>query len=387
MGVYKKGKRGKKDLWWIDYYHEGKRIRECTGTSETLSLKALAARKTDIERGEFRFKPRGGPLFKEFAGQWLKERKAHLKLSSFYDYNCIFNRYLLPAFGGKLLGKITERDIAEFVVSIKEKLSNKRINNVLIPLKSLLKTAHRRKVISSNPAVFIGVLRVDKTEIRPLSIKEVRLFLETVDSHFKDHFLVAFFTGLRPSEQIALKWDGIDFARSKISVVDARVMGEESAPKTVESRRAIDMAPPVKEALQRQAERTFLKGPYVFVSKEGSIVDVGNLRKRVWYPTLKKAGLKRRTMYQTRHTFATLMLSAGENPSWVARMMGHTNTEMLFKKYIGYIPNLTHQDGMAFMEKFFPGENDGHYMDTSAKKKDLGLYPKSLYDNGSGGGI
>ena len=42
-------------------------------------------------------------------------------------------------------------------------------------------------------------------------------------------------------------------------------------------------------------------------------VDIGNLRKRIWYPTLDVAKLKKRTMYQTRHTFATLMLSAGEN--------------------------------------------------------------------------
>jgi integrase len=212
------------------------------------------------------------------------------------------------------------------------------------------------------------MLRVDKTEISPLSMEEVKQFLEEVDSHFKEYFTVAFFTGLRPSEQIALKHDNLDFARGKINVVDARVMGEESTPKTVESRRTIDMTPPVKEALQKQAESTFFKGSYVFVSKEGSLVDVGNLRKRVWYPALREAGLKKRTMYQTRHTFATLMLSAGENPSWVARMMGHTSCEMLFKKYTGYIPNLTHQDGMAFIGKFFSGEYDGHYMDTRAKK-------------------
>jgi integrase len=63
----------------------------------------------------------------------------------------------------------------------------------------------------------------------------------------------------------------------------------------------------------------------------------------------KKAELRIRTMYQTRHTFATLMLSAGENPNWISRTMGHTSIEMLFKKYSGYIPNLTHQDGAAFM--------------------------------------
>ncbi len=141
-------------------------------------------------------------------------------------------------------------------------------------------------------------------------------------------------------------------------------MGEESVPKTVESRRSIDMIPPVKEALQRQAEKTFLKSSYVFSSKGGSIIDIGNLRKRIWYPTLKLAELRSRTMYQTRHTFGTLMLSTGENPSWIARMMGHTSVEMLFNKYSGYIPKLTHKDGAAFLQKFY---KNGHFMDTKQK--------------------
>ncbi len=79
-------------------------------------------------------------------------------------------------------------------------------------------------------------------------------------------------------------------------------------------------------------------------------------------------------MYQARHTFATLMLSVGENPNWVARMMGHTSVEMLFKKYSGYIPNLTHQDGSVFMEKFEKLNQDGHFLDTCNKK---GLRTKS----------
>ena len=269
------------------------------------------------------------------------------------------------------MGNVTEVDIENLIKDLKVNLSNKRINNILAPLKTLLKTAYRRKIITVNPIDGIGMLRVEKTEIRPLSMEDVRSFLVSVDSHFRDYFEVAFFTGMRPSEQIALKWDNIDFKRGKINVVDARVMGEESSPKTVASRRSIDMLPPVKAALERQSEETFLSSPYVFISKKGNIVDIGNLRKRTWYPALEEAGLRRRIMYQTRHTFGTLMLSTGENSSWIARMMGHTSVEMLFNKYSGFIPNITHQDGTAFMGKLY---KDGHFLDTCNKK---GLRTKS----------
>ena len=51
---------------------------------------------------------------------------------------------------------------------------------------------------------------------------------------------------------------------------------------------------------------------------------------------------------QTRHTAATLWLAAGEAPEWIARQMGHASTEMLFKVYSRYVPNLTRKDGSAF---------------------------------------
>ena len=58
--------------------------------------------------------------------------------------------------------------------------------------------------------------------------------------------------------------------------------------------------------------------------------------------------MRARTLRATRHTAATLLLAAGENPEWVARFLGHASTEMLFKVYSRYIPNLTRMDGSAF---------------------------------------
>jgi integrase len=48
-----------------------------------------------------------------------------------------------------------------------------------------------------------------------------------------------------------------------------------------------------------------------------------------------------------RHTAATLWVAAGESPEWIARQLGHTSTQMLFKVYSRFVPNLTRQDGSA----------------------------------------
>ena len=75
------------------------------------------------------------------------------------------------------------------------------------------------------------------------------------------------------------------------------------------------------------------------------------LRDTTWYPTLTRASLSRRTMYQTRHTFASNALATGEAPSWISAMLGHASPETLFRVYARHIPNRTRRDGGALMHQ------------------------------------
>ena len=81
----------------------------------------------------------------------------------------------------------------------------------------------------------------------------------------------------------------------------------------------------------------------------------------VWKPALKVAGLEPRSLYQTRHTFATLMLDGGELPGWVQKMMGHESLQMIHDKYYSHIKNYQRDEGSAFMEKVYHSstERDG----------------------------
>ena len=63
-------------------------------------------------------------------------------------------------------------------------------------------------------------------------------------------------------------------------------------------------------------------------------------------------------MYETRHTFASWALAAGETPEWVARTLGHVDTSMVYRTYGRYIPNLTRQDGSAFERQYMAGTNE-----------------------------
>lgn len=108
------------------------------------------------------------------------------------------------------------------------------------------------------------------------------------------------------------------------------------------------MSQRVFDALKAQQALTRHLGEYVFCSRTGLPIDLHNFLSRVWNPLLDHLGLARRRPYQMRHTAATLWLAAGENPEWIASQLGHTTTEMLFRVYSRFVPNLTRKDGSAF---------------------------------------
>jgi integrase len=209
------------------------------------------------------------------------------------------------------------------------------------------------EIIDKNPMERIRNLKTDKPDISPLSIEEVRSFLNNVSPRFKNFFMVAFFTGMRFGEMAGLKWHNVDFRLGVIKVRETRVMGEEGRPKTKKSTRDIKMLPPVIEALRDQRKETFGKSDYLFLNQYGIPLDPSPTNLYVWKLALKKSGMKQRSMYQTRHTFATLMLDAGEHPGWVQKMMGHETMQMIYEKYYSYIKNYERDEGSAFMERVF----------------------------------
>jgi integrase len=109
----------------------------------------------------------------------------------------------------------------------------------------------------------------------------------------------------------------------------------------------------VAEALRSQRKATMGKSPDVFLNIRGRSILPHSVNAQVWKPALKKIGLSPRPLIQTRHTFATLMLDAGEQPGWVARMMGHVSLKMILDHYYSYIKNYQRDDGAAFMNNVY----------------------------------
>ena len=293
------------------------------------------------------------PLFQEFIDEWMGEKEVEWKRSYQKKQVDIVNLYLRPEFGKRRVSDITRADLLKYRAHLakdshgRKALSGSRVNQIMNLLKQVLDEAADRFDFIT-PYVRIKPVRQGRSKVDPFNLDEVRMFLREVDPHWQPYFTVRFFTGMRTSEIDGLKWRYVFFDRREIVIEETLVYGHEDTPKTPTSYRIIQMNQLVFDALREQWERTGETGGFVFQSKRGEPVRYRNVNNRVWYPTLQRAGLKRRNPYQTRHTAATLWLASGESPEWIARQMGHSNTKMLFTVYSRYVPNLTRQDGSAF---------------------------------------
>ena len=295
------------------------------------------------------------PIFKDFSKTWFEEKQVEWQPAYQQKIQIILDNYLIPFFGQKTLPNIKKSDLLDFRSSLAKvrygkdnqtSLSVARINQIMIPLRMILQEGSDRYEFDT-PFKGIKNLKEQKPDVHPFTLDEVWIFLNHVRHDYKSYYTTRFFTGMRSSEIDGLKWECVDFDRREIKVRSAIVDGIEGPTKTYGSNREIAMSQLVYDALREQKRYTFGKSDYVFCNSQGKPLEHRNVNRRVWTPTLKLLGLKHRRAYQTRHTAATLWLAAGENPEWIARQMGHSSTEMLFRVYSRYVPDMTRQDGSA----------------------------------------
>jgi len=296
----------------------------------------------------------GHPLFRDYAEEWFRQMSPEWRHSHILRRRQTLDTDLLPYFGERVISSIRKADILDFRVALQKRpgqggrptLDPQTVNHAMTPLRMILMAAADRYEFP-NPFTGIKPLRLQRKDIEPFTLEEVKLILDNVRDDFRNYYTVRFFTGLRTGEIDGLKWRYVDFERRQILVRETWVYGRTEYTKNDGSQREIDMSQIVYDALQDQHTVTG-EGDYVFASPRGEPLNHNNMTDRVWYPLLRFLNLRHRRPYQTRHTAATLWLAAGESPEWIARQMGHRTTEMLFRVYSRFVPNLTRRDGSAF---------------------------------------
>ncbi|MDH1278248.1 site-specific integrase [Acinetobacter johnsonii] len=281
-----------------------------------------------------------GVLFQEAAQKYLKQCESNMDTKK--GYKNILEKHWMPHLALVPLHEITSDDIKEIIIEADFQTA-KTLNNCLIPLRGVFSTALENKYISENPVQFIKNKKVQVDVPDPFSRAEMNVLLSWLDKNLedKDHFYywyyeMAFWSGCRPSELIALRWSDIDWFNGTMRINKSRVRGHEKNVTKTHTVREVYLNERSTHALKAIKDLK-LSSDYIMICPETNAPFFNEKPPRLRITeAMKSCMIRHRPAYNARHTYATMMLMDGLNPVFVSNQMGHS-LQMMMKRYVKWM--------------------------------------------------
>jgi integrase len=260
--------------------------------------------------------------------------------------------HAIELLGGIKVQELTTRQIRAWHKRVSEEVSVYSANKALMILKAALALAAEDHEFRP-PAMPTGLQRrPERARKAVLSPDEVARLIEGARHDLDKGVYVAFpfLAGTRPSEQLGLQWDDVDFETNVICIrrIQLRDGSLSDFTKTAAGNRSIPMSPLLREMLiawrvrcprqDGKLERVFpapgvaRAWPLPRVGGGGPLI-YGNFRTRYWVPTLKGLGLPTVTPHSARHSFISVLQAQGVEVGLVAKLAGHKNAVVTLSHY------------------------------------------------------
>ena len=296
--------------------------------------------------------------------QWLDGQRIRTKTMSAYVTSL---RPLVDHLGNRAVQSITKQDIEAVVKALRDgkskmgtwraptKIAGKQIrspwkatsiNPMLARTRNVMQDLVDQGVLVRNPATLVKALPTTKPKLATQNADEVRVLLDSTESHPLGIAVQLAVHGLRRGEICALRWDGIDFDAETLTIDTARLAvgggSETGAPKTKSSERTLPLPPDLLIALRRElarqesvSERLGSKWPnsgMVVVGALGAPPHPDTLT-HAWADALASADLPHVRLHDARHGCATLMHLNGVPAVVIAAWLGHTDARFTLATY------------------------------------------------------
>ncbi|MGB1262494.1 MAG: tyrosine-type recombinase/integrase [Cognaticolwellia sp.] len=349
----------------ISFTYNDIRCRETVKVKPTKSALKEMARKRDailyeIEFGQFDYLKHfpnsktalslaGNLAFnitiKDMINDWFKRNQHQWERSTIRGYKSKTIQHIEPNFGHINVSEFKPSLFKNWAATATNKNSNtnkpltgKTINEVRSIMRSAFQDLYIDEVIDSNPIDRIKRFKHTKAEPEPFNAAEREKILAEMTGQVHNFFNFAFWTGLRTSELIGLRKCDVDLKRKVIFVRKAVVEGQEQGTKTKSGCRTHEMHELAFLALSAQMKVTPDNQERVFINpKTNKPWSNDKVTYRLWGQALKKSKVKYRTQYNTRHTYASTMLTEDRPIAWLARQLGHSDIRETLKTYARWI--------------------------------------------------
>ena len=327
-GIYKVG-----DTYYITYYVGSKKYEKAVGPRLSIALKEKMEREHKAKRGNYEVVERQEKTtFDELVNLYKRDGDGK-------KYILIFIPVYLKQFGGYKLSQITRKDLFEFRDTLKttpkqrggKEVTDSNVNRILAGLRRLFNFAVSREYMEENPfpkTSKSGLFYPEQKGLRNFFTEEqMEKIVEASPEWLRPLILTAYYTGLRESELLGLRWEQVDIKDGVIYLPSTKTLKDPTGrgQKVVMQRELIDLF----QALPKRSEWVFCQG-------DGSPYGRWHI-----YPSFKKLlktlGIddKQYSWKELRHTTASLMHRKGVPTLAIKDQLRHTNIKTTVDFYIG----------------------------------------------------
>jgi len=303
MALYQRGR-----IWYADYYANGERFQESTGTANRREAeKHLALRISEVQRSVF-VKPVNTTL-PELGERYIEYAKLH-KRSWKRDVQMLGN--LQAFFGPAKLRDITALKVEEYQRERVKDVCPATSNREMALLKHMFNMAERwGQHQGTNPVRLVKFLPEDNLRFETLSDEQEEKLLLASPPYLRDMIRFAINTGLRTSDIFNLQWTEVDIEQKRLK----KIVKKSSRPLSLPLN---DTAFEIVEAW-----RGIWHGPHVFYNPMSG--DKFKDVKGALAAAVKRAGLGKITWHMFRHTFASRLTRDGVDIVTVKELLGHAS--------------------------------------------------------------
>jgi len=349
---------------WVYLPHEKKKVRKTFARkAEAKSWRATAL--TAASRRTLQSPSR--LTVEQAAWLWLeaahsgavRDRSGHTyKPGTLREYQRALRLRVLAEFGKRRLSDLSRAEVQNFVDRLLgEGLSPSTVANTLNPLQAVYRHAVRRDLATVNPTREVELPADRGRRDRIATAAEAARLLAALPDSDRPIWATAFYAGLRRGELQALRPGDVDLAASEITIQRSwdQYEGSISAKSKAGHRTVpiIGVLRPYLEAVEVNSGTELLfgrKDDVPFAPKS-----ISQRAERAWEQANKLEQeaaakekrepvlLRRITLHECRHTFASLLIDAGVNAKAIQEFMGHATIEETFSRYGHLMPGARDQ--------------------------------------------
>jgi len=262
--------------------------------------------------------------FKELHKEWSEGKYAYISKATINSYNAGWN--YLSKFGHVKFTELRTAQMQSVIDScFKAGMSRSTLEKIKVVATMLYGYAIQNDIVNKNYAEFLRLPKAEKEEKSFFTDLEIQKLEKAIEAPWVDTILILIYTGMRINEMLSLTKFNVDLDKQIITGGLKTDSGKN---------RVIPIHPKISALINKWYAK---KGDYLICNEQGKHIQDKVYREKHFYPALEQLGLRKLNPHCCRHTFASLMRSAGADTMSIQKLIGHS-------KYSFTADTYTHTD-------------------------------------------